>query len=604
MTKEEYRKIMPTLPSQPGIYKYFDEDGTIIYVGKAKNIKKRVSSYFTKTFAGYKTHELVKRIAKIEFTIVNNENDAFLLENNLIKEYQPKYNINLKDGKSYPYIVIKNEPFPRVYLTRNRINDGSEYIGPFTSVGMVRDLLAFIKEFIPLRTCKLNLTDKNIQAKKFRVCLEYHLGNCKGPCEGLQSKEDYEEGLRQIRQMLRGNLTPVIQRYKEEMQYYVDNLQFELAAEVKTKLDRLQDYEARSAVVSKSIIDLDVFSILRQKDTAYVNYLMVQNGTIVQTHTIQLKPKLDETDEEILSLAIIELRNKFNSRAEEVVVPIKVETDNTFTVKIPKAGDKKKLLDLSEKNVNYFLSAIKRKKMLHLEEKTSSQIKEVLRKLQEDLHLPELPVRIECFDNSNFQGSFPVAAMVYFRNGVPDKNEYRRFKIKTVTGINDFASMKEIVTRRYTRLLAEDKPLPQLIIIDGGKGQLNAAVEALNETGMKGKATVVGLAENEEEIFFPGDKESVKLPWDSETLKLIRRIRDEVHRFGITFHRNQRSKHTFTNELEKIPGIGKETAAKMLTQFKSVKKIKALPEEEIAALIGRHKAAIVKEYFKEAAPKA
>lgn len=601
MTTEEYRKILPTLPNQPGVYKYFDKDNVIIYVGKAKNLKKRISSYFTKTFAGYKTHELVKRIARIEFTIVNNENDAFLLENNLIKEYQPKYNINLKDGKSYPYIVIKNEPFPRVYLTRNRINDGSEYIGPFTSVGMVRDLLAFIKEFIPLRNCNLNLTDANIQKKKFRVCLEYHLGNCKGPCEGLQTKEDYEEGLRQIRQMLRGNLTPVIQRYNEEMQYYVDNLQFELAAQVKAKLDRLKDYESRSAVVSKLIIDLDVFTILREKDTAYVNYLMVQNGTIVQTHNIRLEPKLDESDEEILSIAVTELRHKFNSHAPEVVVPIRIETDQTYKVTIPKAGDKKKLLDLSEKNVNYFLSELKRKKMLHLEEKSSSRINEVLRQLQDDLHLPELPERIECFDNSNFQGSYPVAAMVHFRNGVPDKNEYRRFNIKTVEGINDFASMKEIVTRRYKRLLADQKPLPQLIIIDGGKGQLNAAMEAIEETGMRGKATVVGLAKNEEEIFFPGDKESIKLPWDSESLKLIRRVRDEVHRFGITFHRNQRSRHTFQNELEKISGIGKETATRLLSHFKSVKKIKSQPIEALEKIIGRHKAGIVHEYFSESA---
>lgn len=602
MTSEEFKQILPTLPHQPGIYKYFDKNNTIIYVGKAKNLRKRVSSYFTKTYTGYKTHELVKHIDHIEFTIVNNENDAFLLENSLIKEYQPKYNINLKDGKTYPYIVIKNEPFPRVFLTRHRINDGSEYIGPFTSVGKVRELLEFIKEYIPLRNCKLNLTDRNIQEKKFKVCLEYHLGNCKGPCEGLQSREEYEEGLKQIRQMLRGNLAPVMQSYKEEMQYYVDHLQFELAAQVKAKLENLKDYEARSAVVSKSIIDLDVFSILREKDTAYINYLMVQNGTVVQTHNIQLEPKLEESDAEILALAVVELRNKFNSHAPEVVVPIDIESEDTFKVTIPKAGDKKKLLDLSQKNVDYFLSDLKRKKMLHLEEKSSGKTKEVLLQLQKDLHLPGLPIRIECFDNSNFQGSYPVAAMVFFKNGIPDKNEYRRFNIKTVTGINDFASMKEIVGRRYKRLLAENKPLPDLIIIDGGKGQLNAAVEALEEVGMKGKATVVGLAKNEEEIFYPGDKESVKLPWDSESLKLIRRVRDEVHRFGITFHRNQRSRLTFTNELEKIAGIGKETAAQLLKQFKSVKKIRELSQEDLAKEIGAHRATLIYNYFTKKGP--
>lgn len=600
MTTEQYQKILKTLPHNPGIYKYFDENNELIYVGKAKNIRKRVSSYFTKTFTGYKTHELVKRIERIEFTIVNNEKDAFLLENALIKEHQPKYNINLKDDKTYPYIVIKNEPFPRIFLTRTKIKDGSEYIGPFTSVGKVRELLQFIKEFIPLRTCKLNLTDQNIQKKKFKVCLEYHLGNCKGPCEGLQSKEDYEEGLRQVKQMLRGDLGPVINRYKEEMQYYVEKLQFEKAAQIKQKLHDLENYKARSAVVSRSVGDIDVFSILREKGTAYVNYLMVQNGTVVQTHTIALQPKLEETDEEILFLAVIELRNKFNSNAPEIVLPMSLDVpENSFTVTVPKAGEKKKLLDLSEKNVNYFLLEMKRKKMLHLEEKTSKEVDKVLHQLQTDLHLPQLPVQIECFDNSNFQGSFPVAAMVSFKNGKPDKNEYRRFNIKTVEGINDFASMKEIVYRRYQRLLAEEKSLPQLIIIDGGKGQLNAAVEALEEAGMIGKASVVGLAKNEEEIFFPGDQESIKLPWDSESLKLIRRIRDEVHRFGITFHRNQRSRGTFANELEGIKGIGKETATTLLKKFKSVKKIKEASRKELENVIGTHRAGLILEYFEK-----
>jgi excinuclease ABC subunit C len=598
MTAETFHTIIKNLPSHPGIYKYFDDQNELIYVGKAKNIRKRVSSYFTKTFTGYKTHELVKRIERIEFTIVDSEQDAFLLENSLIKQFQPKFNINLKDDKTYPYIVIKNEPFPRIFLTRNKINDGSEYLGPFTSVGRVRELLSFIKEFIPLRTCKLNLTEQNILKQKFKVCLEYHLGNCKGPCEGFQSKEDYAEGLQQIKQMIKGNLSPVIQRYKEEMNYYAQQLQFEKAEIIKKKIEGLENYQARSVIVSKTLSNVDVFSILREKDTAYVNYLMVQNGAIIQTHTISLEPKLDETDAEILSLAITELRKRFNSEANEIIVPFDVEEESEELIyTIPKAGDKKKLLDLSEKNVNYFMEEMKRKKLLRLEGKTEKEKTEVLVQLQKDLHLPALPTQIECFDNSNFQGSFPVAAMVYFKNGLPDKNEYRRFNIKTVTGINDFASMKEVVTRRYKRLLKDEIPLPQLIIIDGGKGQLNAAIEGLEEIGMIGKTTVVGLAKNEEEIFFPGDKESIKLPWNSESLKLIRRVRDEVHRFGITFHRNQRSRGTFVNELEMIKGIGKNTADILLKKFKSVKKIKELSQQSLEDSIGKSRAKIVFEYF-------
>ena len=600
MDSDFFQTIIKTLPTNPGIYKYFDDQKELIYVGKAKNIRKRVSSYFTKTFTGYKTHELVKRINHIEFTIVDSEQDAFLLENSLIKQFQPKFNINLKDDKTYPYIVIKKEPFPRIFLTRSRINDGSEYLGPFTSVGKVRELLSFIKEFIPLRTCKLNLTEQNILKKKFKVCLEYHLGNCKGPCEGLQAKEDYDEGLQQIRQMIKGNLAPVIQRYKEEMNYYATQMQFEKAEIIKKKLEGLENYQAKSVVVSKTLSDLDVFSILREKDMAYVNYLMVQHGTIIQTHTLTLDPKLDESDEEILALAITDLRKKFNSAASEIIIPFSIEYNNPEIIStIPGGGDKKKLLELSQKNVNYFSEEMKRKKMLRLEGKSEKEKENILQQLQNDLHLPLKPAHIECFDNSNFQGSFPVAAMVYFRNGLPDKNEYRRFNIKTVTGVNDFASMKEIVMRRYKRLQKENIPLPELIIIDGGKGQLHAAVEGLEELGLMGKATIVGLAKNEEEIFFPGDKESIKLPWDSESLKLIRRVRDEVHRFGITFHRNQRSRGTFVNELETIKGIGKNTADTLLKKFKSVKKIKELSREILTEAVGKSKADIIYYHFND-----
>lgn len=598
MTGEAYQSIIKILPTQPGIYKYFDEKSEMLYVGKAKNIRKRVSSYFTKTFSGYKTHELVKRIHRIEFTIVDSEQDAFLLENALIKQFQPKFNINLKDDKSYPYMVIKNEPFPRVFLTRSRINDGSQYLGPFTSVGKVRELLDFIKQNIQLRTCKLNLTEKNISRRKFKVCLEYHLGNCKGPCEALQSAEDYSEGLSQLKNFMKGNLNPVIQHFKKEMNHHVERLEFEKADFIRKKIDHLQNYQARSRVVSEYVDNVDVFSILKDGDCAYVNYLMVNNGTIVQTKTITLEQKLDETPEEVLLFSIAQLRATFNSDAKEIIVPFEIEyPEQDIVVSVPKGGDKKKLLELSEKNVNFFKEELNRKKMLRLEGKSDTEKIKVLEQLKEDLHLAEVPVYIECFNNSNFQGSYPVSAMVCFKNGLPDKNNYRRFNVKTVQGINDFATMKEAVYRRYKRLTLENQPFPQLIIIDGGKGQLNAAVEGLQELGQQGRTTVIGLAKNEEEIFFPQDMHSIKLPWESESLKLIRRIRDEVHRFGINFHRNQRSRGTFVNELEQIKGIGKSTADGLLKKFKSVKKIREIAEEELSREVGKSKAHIIVTYF-------
>jgi len=601
MTTEVFQSIIKTLPVNPGIYKYYDKNRELIYVGKAKNIRKRVSSYFTKTFTGYKTHELVRRIDRIEFTIVDSEQDAFLLENSLIKQFQPRFNINLKDDKSYPYIVIKNEPFPRVFLTRSKIEDGSQYLGPFTSVGKVRELLIFIKQNIQLRTCKLNLTEQNIRKGKFKVCLEYHLGNCKGPCEGLQTAEDYNEGLARLKSLMKGNLTPVINHFKNEMEQCAANMEFEKAELTRKKIEHLQNYRSKSKIVNDHVGNVDVFSILKDGDIAYVNYLMVNEGTIILTKTIVLEQKLEETTQEVLAFAIGQLRNTFISEAKEIIVPLEIDYPEEGTVlTIPKGGDKKKLLELSEKNVNYFIEDLKRKKMLQLEGKSEKEKHAVLLQLQSDLHLPEIPVQIECFDNSNFQGSYPVAAMVYFRNGLPDKSQYRKFNIKTVTGINDFASMKEVVTRRYKRLEKENTSFPQLIIIDGGKGQLNAAVEGLHEMALEGKATVIGLAKNEEEIFFPGDKQSIKLPWDSESLKLIRRIRDEVHRFGITFHRNQRSRGTFVNELEGIKGIGKNTADNLLKKFKSVKKIKELSKEELAGAIGNSKAEIIIAHFNDA----
>lgn len=600
MTQEDFQQIAHTIPLQPGVYKYYDQERNLIYVGKAKSLRKRVSSYFSKTYTGYKTHELVKRIDQIEFTIVDSEQDAFLLENALIKEYKPKYNIELKDDKTYPYIIVKREPFPRIFLTRRKFNDGSEYIGPFTSAGRVRELIEFVKQYIPLRSCKLNLSKENIEAGKFKVCLEYHLGNCKGPCEGLQSLEDYQNGIQQMRNILKGNLGSVIAQFKEEMQESAMGLEFEKAELIRKKIDHLENYQSSSVVVSKHLTNIDVFSIAKDDNKAYVNYLMVQNGTIVQTHSVPVETKLDETEEEVLIWVISELRNTFNSMAKEVIVPFPINyPDPALLVTIPKAGDKRKLLDLSLKNVAYFKEELRKKKMLQLEGKTDAEQKKVLYELQQYLQLDEAPIHIECFDNSNFQGSYPVSAMVCFKNGIPSKNDYRRFNVKTVEGINDFATMKEVVFRRYKRLKEEAQEFPQLVIIDGGKGQLSSAMEAFKELDLVGVTTVVGLAKNEEEMFFPGDSESFKLPMSSDSLKLVRRIRDEVHRFGITFHRNQRSKGTFKNELEQVPGIGKATIEELLRNFKSVKNIKQQSEQALATVIGVNRATILTKYFQE-----
>ena len=601
MTARQFQQLAHTIPLQPGIYKYYDADGKLIYVGKAKELRKRVSSYFSKTFTTYKTHELVQRINRIEFTIVDSEHDAFLLENALIKEYQPRYNINLKDDKTYPYIVIKKEAYPRILFTRKKINDGAEYLGPFTSAGKVRELLDFIKQYVPLRSCKLNLSEQHIQEGKFKICLEYHLGNCKGPCEGLQSAAEYDEGLQLVRNILKGNLASVINHFKAEMREHAKNLSFEKANEVRKKIEHLENYRSKSVIVSSHLSNIDVFSILKEDNLAYVNYLMVQNGTIVQTHTVPLETKLEETEEEVLSFAIANLRSDFNSLANELIVPFFIEyPDKNIILTIPKAGDKKKLLDLSVKNVSYFREELKKKRILHLEGKTDIEKKKVLYELQSYLQLPELPDHIECFDNSNFQGSYPVSAMVCFKDGMPSKNDYRHFNVKTVEGINDFATMKEVVFRRYKRLLAEELPLPKLVIIDGGKGQLSSAMESIRELNLAGKLTVIGLAKNEEELFFPGDSESIKLPWNSDSLKLLRRIRDEVHRYGITFHRNKRSKGTFKNELEIINGIGAETTRRLLKEFKSVKKIKEVTEAELVKVVGLSKAKSLLDHFNKA----
>ena len=597
MTAIEFQNIASTIPVQPGIYKYFDDKEELLYVGKAKNLRKRVVSYFSKTLTSYKTYELVQRISRIDFTIVNSEQDAFLLENTLIKQFQPRFNINLKDDKSYPFIVIKNEPFPRIFLTRNRIPDGSEYLGPYTSVKKVRELLQFIRQTVPLRTCTLNLSPNNIEKKKFKVCLEYHLGNCKGPCEGIQSVDDYREGLMQVKNLLRGNLSPVIRHFKDEMKIHAGNLAFEKAELTRKKIEYLENYQSKSVVTNVRTGDVDVFSLVKENDIAYVNYLMVRNGAIVQTQTNKVETHLDEQAEEILSFSVAQLRTTFLSDAKEIVVPFAIEyPEGDITVTVPKAGDRKKLLELSEKNANYFIEEIRNKERLRLEAKDTDKTA-LLEQLQLDLQLPELPVHIECFDNSNFQGSYPVSAMVCFKNGIPSKKDYRHFNVKTVEGINDFASMKEAVFRRYRRLRDENEPLPQLVIIDGGKGQLSAAIEGIEELGLIGHMTLVGLAKNEEEIFFAGDKESIKLPFNSDSLRFIRLIRDQVHRFGVTFHRQKRSKGTFKNELEDIPGIGKNTANQLLKEFRSVKNIREKKLEELAEIIGNARASLVYKYF-------
>jgi excinuclease ABC subunit C len=598
MTQEQYQKIAHKLPADPGIYKYYDANGVLIYVGKAKCLKKRIASYFTKNQSSFKTIELVQKIDRIEFTIVDSEQDALLLENSLIKQYKPRYNILLKDDKGYPYLVIKKERFPRVFSTWKKYNDGSIYLGPFTSKGTIREVLSFIKQFIPLRTCKLNLSQENIDKQKFKPCLEYHLGNCLAPCVALQTEADYNDRLEQLKSLLKGNMSQLMNHLKKEMQAHAEALDFEKAAQLKYKMDLLLTYQEKSVVVGKHFSNLDVFSIIKDGKLAYVNYLMVQNGSIIQTHTVPLEGKLDEPEDELLCFAIERIRADFNSLSTEIIVPFPVDYfDKNITITVPKLGDKKKLLDLSIKNVTYFTTELQLKKILQLEGKTPSEKKSVLTELQSYLHLQEIPTHIECFDNSNFQGSFPVSAMVCFKDGMPSKKDYRHFNVKTVEGINDFATMKEVVYRRYKRVQEAGDPMPQLIVIDGGKGQLSAALESIEALGLTGSTTLVGLAKNEEELFFAGDSQSLKLPWDSDSLKLLRGIRDEVHRFGITFHRNKRSKGTFTTALENIEGIGPATREILLNQFKSVANIKKEPTQNIAAVIGAKKAAALQKFF-------
>ncbi len=592
----EYLKtLVAVLPHAPGVYQFFDNTKKIIYVGKAKDLKKRVSSYFSKNHDNRKTTLLVRNIVEIKYMVVESEEDALLLENNLIKKYQPRYNIRLKDDKTYPWICIKNERFPRVFKTRNVIRDQSVYFGPYTSHHTVSVLLDLVKKMYKLRTCNYQLSKDNIERKKFKVCLEYHLENCLGPCEGYEEESHYLEGIEQIKDILKGNVSGVIKYLKELMKSFSENFQYEDAQDIKEKLGALERYQSRSTVVSSTITDVDVFTIDETEKAAFVNYLKVIKGAIVQMHTLEIAKSMDEKAEEILPMAITEIRQKIYSNAKEILVPIKIDAVlNGIKIRVPSRGDKKKLLDLSSRNAKYFRMEKEKKQFLA---DPQTRYDRILKTIQKDLHLKELPIRIECFDNSNLQGSNPVAACVVFINTKPAKKEYRHFNIKTVVGPDDFASMEEVIFRRYKRQVEEKKELPQLIVIDGGKGQLSAAVKALDKLNLRGKISLIGIAKRLEEIYFPGDSVPLYLNKNSESLKIIQQLRDEAHRFGITFHRNKRTSDLIKTELNDIPGIGISTSQKLLKKFKSVKSIKEKSHEELTKEIGKSKATIVYSFF-------
>jgi excinuclease ABC subunit C len=595
INNDTLKKLVSVLPDQPGIYQYFDNTRKIIYVGKAKSLKKRVTSYFSKNHENHKTALLVRAIADIKHLVVETEQDALLLENNLIKKYQPRYNIRLKDDKTYPWIVIKNERFPRVFQTRDVVRDGSQYFGPYTSVVAVRTLLGLFRKLYKIRTCKYNLTKENIENGKFKVCLEYHIGNCLGPCEAYQDEAEYNQFIIEIRDILKGNINGVIKYLRDLMQKYSDSFQFEEANQIKEKLLTLEKFQNRSTVVSSTITDVDVFGIDVVEKSAFVNYLKVINGAIVQTYTSEIKKVLDESEEELLQYAIVDIRQKIFSNAKELLVPFKPGFEfEEIKFRVPVRGDKKKLLELSQRNAKYYRLE---KEKQHILAKPIQHTTRILETLKKDLQLKELPTRIECFDNSNLQGSNPVAACVVFKNAKPAKKEYRHYHVKTVEGPNDFASMEEIVYRRYKRLVEEEQDLPQLIIIDGGKGQLGMALNALEKLGLRGKISIIGIAKKLEEIFFPGDSVPLYLDKNSESLKVIQQARDEAHRFGITFHRQLRSKNFIKSELEEIPGIGEKTIQALLRQFKSLENLKKQPYDAVAKEIGDSKAVKIFSYF-------
>jgi len=583
------------LPSEPGVYRYYDKKGEILYVGKAKNLKNRVLSYFNKSQIGYKTRMMVSKIVRLETTVVNSEYDALLLENNLIKEYQPFYNILLKDDKSYPWICIKKEPFPRIFLTRNVIKDGSEYYGPYAKVKQAKTLIEVIKNIYKLRTCSLNLAPEKIKEGKYKVCLEYHIKNCAGPCEGLESEEEYAQKLNAIRGIIKGEFKEAREYLEAEMYNYAAKLEFENAQQSKEKLQILENYQTHTTIVSSNINDVDVFGIISDEAAAYVNYFKIKNGSIIQSYTTEIKKMLDETDEEILEEALIEIRNKFNSTSTEVFLPfhLNIEIPHVKLI-VPKLGDKKRIVELSEKNaMEYRVEKLKQVQIVDPERHTNR----IMAEMKKLLRLPEEPRHIEGFDNSNIQGTNPVSACVVFKDGKPSKADYRIFHVKTVEGPNDFATMEEVIYRRYSRLLDEGEPLPQLILIDGGKGQLSSAVKSLKLLGLYGKISIIGIAKRLEEIFFPEDPVPLYLDKKSETLKVLQRVRDESHRFGVKHHRTRRKNSTIKSELEEIPGVGEKTIQQLLSKLKSVKRIKEASLETLEEILGKSKAKAVWEHF-------
>lgn len=594
MEKNALEIQVKALPNTFGVYQFFDKNDRIIYIGKAKNLKKRVTSYFTKNHENGKTKVLVKKIVQVKHIVVESETDALLLENNLIKKYQPRYNILLKDDKSYPYICIKKEKFPRVFLTRNIIKDGSDYFGPYTSIRTARTLIALIKDLYPLRTCNFLLSPKNISENKFKVCLEYHIKNCKGACEGLQSEINYLKDIKSIKNILKGHFNDSVQSLKKMMTQYATELKFEEAQKIKEKIASLQNYQAKSTVINSSITNVDVFSIISDENYAYINFFKIINGAIIQSHTTEFKKKLEESDKEILQLAIVELRQRFQSITKEILVPFKVELGDNIKVTVPKLGDKKRVVELSLRNAKYYRQEqFKQIKIVDPERHT----KRIMTQMKKDLRLSEEPRHIECFDNSNIQGTNPVAACVVFKNGKPSKRDYRNFNIKTVVGPDDFASMEEVVFRRYKRLLDEKQPLPQLIIIDGGKGQLSSALKSLDNLGLRNKIAIIGIAKRLEELFYPEDPIPLYLDKTSETLKIIQQLRNEAHRFGITHHRNKRSKAALHTELDDIKGIGDKTSIALFKKYKTIAKIKTLSVKELTKDIGLDKAQKINHYF-------
>jgi excinuclease ABC subunit C len=585
-----------TLPNAPGVYQYYDKDGKLLYVGKAKDLKKRVNSYFTKQHDNARTRLLVRRIHDIKHIVVATETDALLLENNLIKKYQPKYNVLLKDDKSYPWICIKNERFPRVFPTRRFIKDGSEYFGPYTSMKTVHTLLDLIKGLYPLRTCTYDLAEEKIRADKYKVCLEYHLGNCAGPCEGLYAEKEYNENVEAIRNIIKGNFKESLGNFKNQMKEFAQKLQFEDAQRVKDKIDVLENYQVKSTVVNPKINNVDVFSIVSDESYAYVNYLQISFGSIIRSHTLEIKKKLEESDKQLLELAVVELRQRFNSQCKELYVPFKIDVEEGVKFHIPQVGDKKKILDMSIRNAKYYrMERFKQAKIVD----PDRHEKRIMAQMKKDLRLSEEPRHIECFDNSNIQGTNAVAACVVFKNGKPSKKDYRKFNIKTVVGPDDFASMEEVVYRRYKRLKEEEQPLPQLIIIDGGKGQLSSSLKALDALELRGKIAIVGIAKRLEELFYPDDPIPLYLDKKSETLKIIQQLRNEAHRFGITFHRDKRSKEALESGLELIPGIGEKTIVELLKKFKSTKRIEKTSFEDLANVVGASRAKKIVTYFQK-----